>query len=1016
MAIKDFLARNKASKRTVREGETSRDRSMLDSGLLRAEGYIENPCKLIGSKGMSVFDKMLGDAQVKSTFFLKRVCRLSSGWDIIPREQGNPEAEEQAQFIRDVIEQMEGSLDSKLVKLWDAMRCGFKVAEKNYKYFEDGPLKGKIGIKDIKVRSSKYYAFDCDKHGNIKPDGLIEDPDGDRRKLPKDKFIIFTWGGNEDDGTANYGVSDFVCIYPHWFSNKLWLKLWSLTLERFSMPTAKGVIPAEAGIAERNYYLDILESLHTKSAVLFPPELEWEIIDSANKTKENQFQQALTYNNHMIQKGLLVGAMLQDSPQASTLGVGGLSETQFGVFIIVLNHLGEVTETDIMQEQFIRDLIDINYPPEKRRYPIFKMKKVEQKDNRAVAEVVKLLIEAGVIDREESWIRNFVGVPQLTEGEAAAIATKIEERKKAELDQALFQLKNELAKSGKATEKFEEWFAEYAESIKKKNSRDLSKFEKRADPVRQAVLQDRLFLSTAAKAQDIFRDEFKRIRKKIDRIGRTKDSAKRIIFPPGPLKKLWFETLMRSYALGKQTALEEINKWHKDSFADMSAAQVGEALEIDLSGYENIFWTETEFKNASKTYADRAFDFAGNQATAVSDDLQELVHRSIEEEWTESQFKSALDLYQVRYTGDIADEAKQLNSRFRTGMSSAYNDARFELFRSNPNVAGLQYSAILDERTTELCESLDQQIHPANDPHWLALQPPNHFNCRSIVVPVFVDEIELDSYDEEWPGGLDIEKGFDEEHTFFKTGKAPAPAHVSYYSARLNPTEPIPYIRKRSLTEVPGEISKRHAEIKDGYLAFKKASMGRVDDFFPDPYDFQTTGVQRVLREYTEDSELINSWLRGYKGDLSEIAKRNRTIPTEIELLDKATKEGRAVTDIIVYRGMDNPRLGKLIKEAKKLSDLKGATFSDDAYSSTSIVRESVFNTEQQVLIKVRKDTPGIYVNKISAHDTEYEFILGRGAVFEIEDIVKTTVTHPAFRTERTVYEIIVRAVSTAVE
>jgi uncharacterized protein with gpF-like domain len=46
----------------------------------------------------------------------------------------------------------------------------------------------------------------------------------------------------------------------------------------------------------------------------------------------------------------------------------------------------------------------------------------------------------------------------------------------------------------------------------------------------------------------------------------------------------------------------------------------------------------------------------------------------------------------------------------------------------------------LDERTTEVCAYLDGKLFSPTDPDLTDLLPPNHFNCRSIVVPVVVGE------------------------------------------------------------------------------------------------------------------------------------------------------------------------------------------------------------------------------------------------------------------------------------
>ncbi|MBS0647378.1 MAG: minor capsid protein [Verrucomicrobia bacterium] len=45
----------------------------------------------------------------------------------------------------------------------------------------------------------------------------------------------------------------------------------------------------------------------------------------------------------------------------------------------------------------------------------------------------------------------------------------------------------------------------------------------------------------------------------------------------------------------------------------------------------------------------------------------------------------------------------------------------------------LQFDAVMDGQTTELCAGLNKVTLPVDDPFWNTYYPPNHFNCRSTV-------------------------------------------------------------------------------------------------------------------------------------------------------------------------------------------------------------------------------------------------------------------------------------------
>ena len=46
----------------------------------------------------------------------------------------------------------------------------------------------------------------------------------------------------------------------------------------------------------------------------------------------------------------------------------------------------------------------------------------------------------------------------------------------------------------------------------------------------------------------------------------------------------------------------------------------------------------------------------------------------------------------------------------------------------------LEYSAVMDPNTSEICAPLDGIIAPVDDPIWDKIMPLNHFNCRCLVL------------------------------------------------------------------------------------------------------------------------------------------------------------------------------------------------------------------------------------------------------------------------------------------
>jgi SPP1 gp7 family putative phage head morphogenesis protein len=88
---------------------------------------------------------------------------------------------------------------------------------------------------------------------------------------------------------------------------------------------------------------------------------------------------------------------------------------------------------------------------------------------------------------------------------------------------------------------------------------------------------------------------------------------------------------------------------------------------------------------------------------------------------------------------DLNLGAARLETIVRTNTLAAFNQARLEQFAAvSDEIQAYQYSAIWDDRTSEICQALDTKIISKAEVD--KYNPPNHFNCRSVLIPIFDDE------------------------------------------------------------------------------------------------------------------------------------------------------------------------------------------------------------------------------------------------------------------------------------
>lgn len=75
-----------------------------------------------------------------------------------------------------------------------------------------------------------------------------------------------------------------------------------------------------------------------------------------------------------------------------------------------------------------------------------------------------------------------------------------------------------------------------------------------------------------------------------------------------------------------------------------------------------------------------------------------------------------------------------LQTEYDTAIGQAQAARKWQDIESQADVLPLlEYVAVLDSKTSEICRPLDGIIAPVNDPIWKRVAPLNHFNCRCML-------------------------------------------------------------------------------------------------------------------------------------------------------------------------------------------------------------------------------------------------------------------------------------------
>jgi len=145
--------------------------------------------------------------------------------------------------------------------------------------------------------------------------------------------------------------------------------------------------------------------------------------------------------------------------------------------------------------------------------------------------------------------------------------------------------------------------------------------------------------------------------------------------------------------------------------------------------------TRDEFDRLSQELKFRAFTIARVFSLDVINRIKERYMKALERGETISDVMRFLD-ETLEKIGISERNPYWLEVHARNNFLTAYNAGRWAQIAKARTVKYLVYNAILDERTTKLCKSLDGVVRPKDDPFWDRFMPPNHFNCRALATVV----------------------------------------------------------------------------------------------------------------------------------------------------------------------------------------------------------------------------------------------------------------------------------------
>jgi SPP1 gp7 family putative phage head morphogenesis protein len=666
-----------------------------------------NPAYLYRKRdSFELYDDMREDDQISSLLMLKKLIVLNADWEIECDDENVKE------FLEKCFDEyLEGIFLKTLYDILSAMDYGFSVSEKIFDYIEhDGGTK--IVLSKLKTRAPHTFTLPTDNHGELIE--ITQHTNGEDLHLDPEKFIIYSYNKEFDNP---YGRSDLNRgVYRAYISKDALIKFWNIRLERFGMPTAVGKLPRGAGEAEKNIFKSILKNIQSKTSITMPEDFQLDLLEASKGQAE--YDKAIDKYDTMIARKLLIPDLLGFSGKETGGGSYALGKEQFNIFYNVIEFIRLDIES-IVNKEIIQNLVFWNFG--NKIDAKFKFNKADEdrrnKDMATWIEAVKTG-KVPVTNNHINWLMALINAPEITDEEFK----KMEEEKAAFRD-AIGNKENDNKQDEKKDDGEDE--NESKDQEQKKNfslelNRELSVYEKKIDFAKIARETEGIENKYKSELANVFELSINALMNDI--------KSKKII------EKKRFD-------LVNKLSLKHTNKTHSLIKSILKDSYKSGASSFDRSNYKiEVDITELDNDDVAKWVNEYSLYITGVEEEFILGKVKAALIEGIRGGIGIKEMVGMLDETLKGY--NVLLGASRLETIIRTISLSGFNEARAQQFEKfKDEIIAFQYSAILDGRTSEICLKFDKNGKGYYHPSEISkINPPNHFNCRSLLVPIFSDE------------------------------------------------------------------------------------------------------------------------------------------------------------------------------------------------------------------------------------------------------------------------------------
>lgn len=607
-------------------------------------------------------------------------------------------------------------IDESFEEMLTAFENGFSLTEKVWKKRDDGSYT----IKSLKTRHPSSWLIHTDEQGNVskyeqrsakgsisvKPTALIHYVNNPRYQNP-------------------YGRSDLRAAYDAWFIKREIIKYYAIFLEKGASPTPIGKYPKNTPPEQVTELYNVIKKFQTKTAMVVPVDVEIDFLEA--KSNGEAYVKAINIFNMFIGRALFIPDLLGFQGSETSGGSYSLGKDQIN---ILYKHVQKrrARFEKLINIHLVKPFVLTNYG-DVDKFPKFRLKEISDENAEKYA---KLWIEAikgkfyEPSDDEINYFRRLIKFPAGPVERAAPppVAPMLPDGSP-----------NPAHPAQGATDDVSKEKAPVGKNPSGEGSGSDGAKPSATTPPKAGAGEKRDF----ARAFDGTPGDYaKKVNFKLLKSGLDSSFA-RIMDEGNPLIRELYDDLfqqIRDKKLITKQSVEKIDALKIKKLPELKRLLKRRFLDLRNDIYKQ---STSEIVKGAKAYAtplphEKFLAFLEEETDQYLGDFEYNIKKKSRVAIINA-IKDGKPLSDVLDVLD--DEGVKLSTvsleRFaRTKLTEVMNRARKEAFEETGVVAAYQFTAIMDDRVSEICGGLHGCIFEMDD----APTPPLHFNCRSVLIPI----------------------------------------------------------------------------------------------------------------------------------------------------------------------------------------------------------------------------------------------------------------------------------------